>query len=250
MKIIQINVEFGNKLPSLLELIAAEKPDIICAQEVQSTKVAVPLAENFQTLEFIKTAGNFEHVFFSPTWGGEMFGTTLDIGNAIFSKLPLKEQETIFTCGRYKPRQMVDDWTLNIRNVQLAKTDLGPNSLVIANHQGYLVRNSAVGGEETIKYSKALAAALKPHMDCLIMCGDLNIIKESPGFAPIAELGLRNLTAENNTKTTLSSAHRALNKDSVACDYVLCSKSIAVKNFRAVDKVVSDHKALILEFDI
>ena len=250
MKIMQINVEFGYKLPTLLEMVSKEQPDILCAQEVQNTKEPIPLADNFQTLDNIKGQGNFEYSFFSPTWGAELFGPRIEVGNAIFSKLPLLNQQTVFISGQYTQSQTAQNWILNNRNLQICLVEINDQKLYVANHQGFLIKNSATGGEETSKFTQKLSDNLAPYKDSLIFCTDLNIIRESVGFAPIAELGLRDLTAEHNVKTTLSPVHRAPNKDSVACDYIFCSNDVKIENFRVSDEVVSDHKALILEFDI
>lgn len=253
MKIIQLNTEFGYRLPAILSLIKDEQPDILCCQEAFSAKAAIPLspiADSFQTLQKIMESGVFNHYFFAPTWGTQIMDTTAEIGNAIFSKLPLADQRTIFASKEYISFQKADDYVSNIRNLQICSVKINNHHLNIANHQGFLVKDSAVGGEETVIYTQKVADSLQPYTNSLIFCGDLNIVKESLGFAPIASLGLRNLTAENGIKTTLSEAHRALNKDSVACDYIFCSNNIEVKKFSVSDKIVSDHKALILEFDV
>jgi endonuclease/exonuclease/phosphatase family metal-dependent hydrolase len=48
----------------------------------------------------------------------------------------------------------------------------------------------------------------------------------------------------------LSSVHRADIRNKVACDYVFTSTDIKIINFGVSDTLVSDHKALILEFEI
>lgn len=249
MKIMQINVEFGYKLPALLELISNEQPDILCTQEIQNTKDPMPF-DNFQTLDNIKLRGNFAYSFFSPTWGADVFDARLEMGNAIFSKLALSDEQTVFISGKYIRSQTAKGWTSNIRNLQICLAEINGQKLCVANHQGFLVKDSPTGGKETNKFTQKVSDSLAPYKDSLIFCCDLNIVKESSSFEPIEKLNLRNIAAEHGVKTTLSKAHRAPNKDSVACDYILTSSNINVKDFHVADEIVSDHKALILEFDI
>ncbi len=255
MKIIQLNIEFGYRLPQILDFISAEQPDLMCCQEVLSTNKTIPLSplmDSLQSLERIKKAGGFNHHFFAPTWGAGIFGIRMEMGNAIFSKFPLQNPQIIFISKAYKTTQTVDDYNSNIRNLQICSVLLGGSSkkLTIANHHGYIVPKSHLGNKGTLKFTQKLADNLRMFTGSLILCSDLNITKESPAFAPIARLGLRNLTAEHHIKTTLSEVHRAPNKDSVACDYILCSDNIKVNRFSVSNKIVSDHRALILEFDI
>ncbi len=86
----------------------------------------------------------------------------------------------------------------------------------------------------------------------LIFCGDLNVKPSSPSLKPLNSLGLRNLTTEHHVSTTLSAVHRAPEADrlSVAVDYIFVSPEIKVQNFQVSEELLSDHKALILEFEV
>lgn len=246
----QINVQMGYSLPRLVDLIIEEKPDIICSQEIFQTSKSISIEDSYQTLTHIQKAGKFKRAFFSPTWSSKVFDTQLDFGNAIFSKFPIVDKQTIFISKSYVPNQTAQNWEFNARNLQLCTIDAGGKLIKVANHQGFIIKNEKLGGPETIKYTQKVADSLRPYIDSMIFCCDLNIVKESHAFLPIKELGFRNLTSDNNIKTTLSAAHRALNRDSVACDYIFCSHNIKIKNFSVSEQIVSDHKALILEFDI
>ncbi len=252
MKLIQVNTEQGHLLAPLLNFISEQQPDIICAQEVLNSQEKIRLSANYQTLEHIKKAGDFSHHFFSPTWSFEAFGTDVQIGNAIFSKFPISNQQTVFIRGQYEQKITFQNADINIRNLQICSLEISGRRLNIANHQAYLAGPNPLGDEQSIIFAEKVARHLQPYLNCLIFCGDLNFIPSSPALEPLTKLGLRNLTVEFNVKTTLSSIHRAPqeDKDRVACDYVFYSDNIKINRFSVSDKIVSDHKALILEFDI
>jgi endonuclease/exonuclease/phosphatase family metal-dependent hydrolase len=250
MKIIQVNVWMGRLLPTLLGFIKEQNADIICAQEIFSSKQPNPLTDTLQTLEYIKTTGEFSDVFFSPTSSFQAFGEEIMLGNAIFSKHLISKERTVFTSEQFHSDQTAASWVRNIRNLQLCtiKTP-GDNHLTVANHHGYHEFNEH-GSENTKQSIEKVAGALNTANHPLIFCADLNIVAESPYFAPLKDLGLRNLTNESKTATTLSPAHRIHTEKQVACDFVLCSKDIKINNFLASEALVSDHKALILDFDL
>lgn len=165
----------------------------------------------------------------------------------------LKKKLSLLIKSTKKIRQLITMISMSgtYKYVQLGREI---KKVIIANHHAYIhvgdPLTSHLGSSESLNLLQKVADNLRPFTESLIFCGDLNISKESPNLKPIAELGLRNLTIENNVPTTLSKVHHADVRDTVACDYILCSQNIEVKNFSVSDKIVSDHRALILEFEI
>lgn len=252
MKIIQVNVQYGFLLSPLVELINKERPDIVCTQEIVESALPIGLSENYQTLSQIKQQTGYPYTFLAPTYGADAFNTHLEFGNAVFSKWPIENQQTIPITGDYIPTQTARDFDYNIRNLQTCSLDINGKKLSVANHQGYLAGAHSRGDDTSVaamqKVAKSLAALPHP----LIFCGDLNVAPNTTTVSVLDSLDLRNLTAENNIRTTLSKIHRAPEKDrsSVPCDYIFVSDDVQVQNFRLADEVVSDHKALVLEFDV
>jgi exonuclease III len=72
MKLIQVNAWLGRLLPALLNFIDEQQPDIICAQEIQSSLQPNPLIETVQTLEYIKKVGGFKEVFLRKKFNSVM----------------------------------------------------------------------------------------------------------------------------------------------------------------------------------
>lgn len=253
MKIIQVNVWLGRLINPLVEFIAQEDPDVLCCQEVLSAKISDPLfADMQQNYDYLKKAGPFEHAFFSPTYGFRSYGEKVYIGNAIFSKFPLQNLATVFTSKEYVEEQTIESFQRNIRNVQICEVKLNSQTTVtIANHHGYHDLNP-LGNQDTAVSMQRLANSVKNYNKPLILCGDLNITPDSPSLEPLNDLGLINLISENKIRTTLSEVHRApqQKRDRIACDYIFVSPDVTVKNFMVSDSLVSDHKALVLEFDV
>ena len=79
----------------------------------------------------------------------------------------------------------------------------------------------------------------------VILCGDLNIIHESPAMRELDFL--QDLTATNHVNNTLMGVRF---KKDVACDHILISQNITCKEFKVLEEILSDHKAIIVKLSI
>lgn len=255
MKLIQVNAWLGRLNAPLARFIRAQQPDIVCMQETfaPNPEVIKAFANQYNFVNEIVEAGHFSHKFFTPAWGFTMGGTVINVGNLILSKYPLDNRRSFHTYNHYYVRRQSSDALPNTRvwhacTVQLPKD----KTLSIANYQGYLAGANAKGDNTTVQTMQKVRGVLASLARPLIFSGDLNVSTDSPALDTLSDLGLKNLTLAYKVTTTLSSAHRAPDKDrsSVACDYIFVSNEVRVLDFRVSDELVSDHKALILEFDI
>ena len=124
--------------------------------------------------------------------------------------------------------------------MQVAKLKNGAN---IVNHHGYWLANP-LGNKTTVSVMKKVAKIVRELDGPVIMCGDLNVVYESPAMRELDFL--RDLTHEYKLKSTLV----GLKFDGeVACDHILVSKDIKVKNFRREEKIISDHYGLVAEVE-
>jgi endonuclease/exonuclease/phosphatase family metal-dependent hydrolase len=78
----------------------------------------------------------------------------------------------------------------------------------------------------------------------IILCGDFNMTPDTGGIRSISKK-LRNLITENIVQTTGNSC---FSKRDERVDYIFISKNISLLNFEVLEDVVSDHKALSVEF--
>jgi len=253
MKIIQVNTWCGRISGSLLRLIAQEKPDIICVQEVYDTggKTLKVFADQFNILYDIGNISGCTNIYFSPTWDFELGGNSVAFGNAILSRYPISNQKEEFTSGERHTKTPDNDGIPNTRKWQSCVIQVQDKTpITIFNYQGYLA-NKDRGDEKTVQTLSSLKAAIEQAQGPVIVCGDFNLSPDTEGITFIDEAGLKNLTTDYKVKTTLSEAHYAPMPDRgrVACDYILTSEEIKINNFSVSEEIVSDHKALILDFD-
>jgi endonuclease/exonuclease/phosphatase family metal-dependent hydrolase len=245
MKLIQLNIWQGRLLRQALAYLEQEKPDLICLQEVYSSQIDLPGYEFLCSFEKIQAVLPDFHNFFSPCYEMSILDRTFEFGNALFSRYPLSDKKTFFICQNYQSFTSFDNYSSNIRNLQLATIDLPEKKFWIANHHAYWEINP-MGSDTSVHSMEKVAGHLKTFSRPLVFAGDLNVISESPAMRPIQDQ-LLDLTQQYALPTTLSEFGKVAN---VACDHICISEGIAVQSFKSGKTLVSDHLPLILEFDL
>jgi endonuclease/exonuclease/phosphatase family metal-dependent hydrolase len=255
LKIVQINAWLGRLNGPLVRFVAQQSPDILCLQEVllPAAEDLPPFHDQYGFVEEIQNAANLDNLFFTPAWGFTMSSVKIDVGLAILARHPILNKEQLHISNQYYVTEKVGDYQRNTRAFQSASIELGNGKIIsIANYQGYLAGAHASGDETSELLMKKVEESVSDLQPPLIFCGDFNVSPATPTMRVLDSLGLRNLVVENGVSTTLNQAHRAPKSDrnSVVCDYILTSPDIKIKEFTVSEEVVSDHKALILEFEI
>ncbi|MCL2037663.1 endonuclease/exonuclease/phosphatase family protein [Candidatus Saccharibacteria bacterium] len=253
MKLIQINTWQGRIAPKLLQFIEHEKPDLICTQEIFDSEHDTPAPDGqFNLGKEIRKVSGLEHTWFSPRLSVDIAGEEIPQGNMIFSRWPLLDQRTILIRGKPIWHATRKDPDRNVSvNLQIVKLKINDQEMILANHHGYVARNTGerFGDKVSLRSMSKVAKELRKFADYpLILSGDMNVISKTSTMRVFRNF-LRDLTAENHIENTLSPIHR-FNKP-VACDHILVNDKILVKNFAVRDQeLVSDHLPLVLDFEI
>jgi endonuclease/exonuclease/phosphatase family metal-dependent hydrolase len=247
MKLIQINVWCGRVRNSTIEFLKEQDADIVCTQEIIHSEQELPGLFDAYTIHR-NILEMYPFCYFSPTFDYTHYGVKTLFGSAIYSKYPILDQRTVFVHGRYAASRSVDsDSGTNVRNLQIIVLDTPQGKLTVANHHGYHTFNH-LGDTVSVETMSKVATELSSIDSPLIFAGDLNTSYESDAIKVFENSLLRNLTEENNIKTTLSQLSRV--PIDVPCDYIFVSKNVHVNEFTVSEKIVSDHKALVLDFDV
>lgn len=242
MKVVQVNGWTGRLLYPLLHFIQQEDPDIVCMQEVLSSGASNPLFDLFSMHQLFEQ--EFAYSFFSPTFSFDAFGAEIELGNAIFSKHPITNEQTVFTNGEYQKGQQNTEFKRNIRNIQTCTITVNGSAITVANHHGFHDLDP-LGTEQSIQCMQTVIDHLNTLQQPLILCGDLNVAPHSKPIQLLeASLPLRNLVKEANAASTLSSAFRVPGIKVVA-DYIFTSSEITNAQVSVPDVTVSDHKPVM-----
>lgn len=246
MKLVQLNIWGGRVMPNIIRLAEAEQPDIMCLQEVISFDGDINslfgTIEEFQS----KLSKPYKDFFYSPGIRFNFMHKNAEWGNAVLSRFKILERESRFTNLALIDNFNFEDYDYNARNFQhcVIETASG-QKLNVLNHHGHHIPGHKNGDDETLRQMKQLADYIDTLGGPIILCGDFNLAPQSESLE-ILNAKLGNLSIKYNLPTTRTN----LTPKNEVCDYIFVNEQVKVKNFEASDELVSDHKALILEFDV
>lgn len=247
MKILQINGWTGRIKDGLSRFIANGEYNVVCMQEaIWSDKCNEFLELYTDTVDKIARIAGFDHVFKTSNYGAKVLGgdAQFEVGNAILSKAPFTDTEEKKILNQYKAIESVSDCQDMTGHCYMAQKAVLSDKLAIVNYHGYWLKDP-LGDEVSVKCMQKVVNLIRDNYRPTIMCGDLNVISESPAMRKLDFM--QNLTAINHVKTTLRNIRFV--KD-VACDHILITDELKCKSFNVVDAAISDHRALIAEIEI
>lgn len=242
MKLLQLNVWGGKLQYQIPDFLIAEKPDIICMQEVND--LTGSSGALFVTLDEMQQQAELPYKAMAPMYSHHYMNRDLAYGNAVLSRPNVLSNDIFFTYGSFTRDYDVvtsDD----IRNFQHVVLDIDGKPCNIINHHGFFVRRRKEGNPETDRQIAIIGDYIEQLDGPIILTGDLNLVPTSQSLEPLNR-SLRNLPVEYG----LTSTYSRLSIHKVVCDYIFVSKGVTVNDFHVADDLVSDHKALVLDFDI
>ncbi|HEX9153267.1 MAG TPA: endonuclease/exonuclease/phosphatase family protein [Candidatus Saccharimonadales bacterium] len=250
MKLIQLNVWQGRIIAHAARFLKQEDPDILCLQEVYTAEQPVPSWDAFSAMEIIREALPHKYLFFAPLFSFKVAGRPVTMGNAILSRFPIHDEFVEFTNDHYVEDAALEDIGVNIRNYQACEIELpGNKRLSLINHHGLWSRdqNGSQTSRENMEVVKQKADTMpRP----LIVTGDMNVTPDSETMK-VFDGSLENLTATYKLPTTLSQLAKVfVCNNMIPCDNTLISSGVHVRSYVASDYIVSDHKPVILEFEV
>ncbi len=243
MKILQLNIWGGRLGRVISDLLVRENPDVVCLQEA----IAIPGGKSilFEDVEEIQAHTGYEHAYMTPSITFNLMRRKAEWGNCVLSKHPFVE-----TNEQYTYLEHVDDYDhLEISDYNSGRAlqhvvvegDAGPVNIL--NHHGYHINEHKNGNDETLRQCKLIADYAKSLTGPVVLCGDFNLVATSSSLEQI------NAVLVNHVKERgVISTRTPLTYKTEACDYIFTSPDIEVKNFQVLDDIVSDHKALTVEF--
>ena len=243
MKLLSLNVWQGRLERVLLKHLETLDMDFACMQEaIDLPGQSLGLVSSYQT---IGNSLGLQEQFFSKLISTNPGNKDMTFGNVIYSNIPFSQTSTVFTRGEHSKDHDFDNDDYNIRAFQHILVNVNGKSLNILNHHGHHINEHKLGDEETERQVSEILDYVNGLEGAVILCGDFNLSPESQSIKSI-EASLHNLSVENSLQTTRS---RLTYKNEV-CDYIFVNDVVNVNGFEMDKTIISDHNALILDFDL
>jgi endonuclease/exonuclease/phosphatase family metal-dependent hydrolase len=232
--------KLGGNINALLKDV---RPDILCLQEAASSVMSDPGL--FFTTEQMQKSLDIQHAVFEPLFSFRVMQGTVHFGNAILSKSPIVSSHVEFTNLEHVEDFDFNKHDYNIRNFVHCTIDIHGTLTHVITHHGHHVPSHKNGNEETLRQMRIIAEYVKKLQGPVILAGDFNLAPHSESLELVNDV-LTNLSIKNKLQTTRT----ALTRKTEVCDYIFVNELVKVSHFSASDELASDHKALIMEFDV
>ncbi len=243
MRLISLNIWLGNLQEPLLNFLKREAPttDIFCFQEITSSlNNNIPESPDLFSA-IAKALPNFQGFFESSQEEGDV-----QTGLAVFIKrIDRIDKEGDYFVYRTRNAMEGDDWRTQGRNAQFVQFPIAGKEYVVVNFHGIADGKGREDSEARISQSKKLKKLLDTLDGSKIVCGDFNLTRDTESLAIIDE-GMRNMVKESGITST---RNRFFPYPDKFCDWILVEKDLKVKEFRVFEDEVSDHLALLLDFE-
>jgi len=256
MKLVTLNTWGGRAGKDLLlSFFRSHKDDvdIFCLQEVfaaqydgfdkqltANQKLDVSMFMNQGMQDIRDTLGDEYATLYHPHFH-DLFGLMM----VSKQKYPILENGDIFV-HKHKGYVSENDIANHARNIQHAKMDINGKLVTVINFHGLWNGKGKTDSEERIQQSKNIVSFLKGVKGEIILVGDFNLRPDTESLALLEATGLRNMITEYGITSTRTSYYK---KEETFADYVLVTDGIDVTDFKVLPDEVSDHSALLLEFE-
>lgn len=243
MKLIQLNTWGGKLGKPIIDLFNREDPDFACLQEVYET---TPRPGSVFTPPSVYTPKDtYPYYLSAPVYSHRYMHELSEFGNGISSKHEFTETNVVYTKGQHlvDADSLVHDY--NVRNFAHASFNINGKVLHIITHHGHHEPDTKDGTPETTRQMNVLADYIKGLDGSIICTGDFNLHPKSTSLKKLNSM-LHNLPLEYEIATTRTQ----FAKRQEVIDFIFVSKDITVNEFKVLDDLVSDHAALLLDFDL
>lgn len=243
MKLLQLNCWGGKLNTPLKRLINEQNPDIVCLQE--TTNLSQRPGSVVSSFREFLPENDYPYVYFDPVFSYRFMHEIAGFGNAIVSKVPFHKTHTVFTKGQFHEDLDNLKHDYNIRNFLDAEILFHGKKVHIITHHGHHDPKSKDGSYENTRQNNKIAEYISRLDAPVILAGDFNLHPRSSSLDSIHKL-MKNLPV----KYEILSTRTELAKRQEVIDFIFVSDNVIVNNFFVSEMIVSDHKALIIEFDV
>lgn len=250
LKVICLNMWLGGKLfENIQSFIANENADMLCLQEVYNAE-SYPTEEKWHLVGNLAKMLGYQHYAFTPAFSRtEPSGFRLQNGNAILSRFPLKSSDAIFYDipfdGAYI--EPPGDYQRTPRNLQHAQLEVAGQTLHIFNTQGIWGFDSA-DSERRLQMGETIARQVVGKRPALLM-GDFNIHEATQTIGKIEEHMTNIFKGQLKTSFNLQQKTTG-NYGTTVVDMMFTSPDVKVMSQKVASENVSDHLALVAEFEL
>jgi endonuclease/exonuclease/phosphatase family metal-dependent hydrolase len=253
VKFISLNLfEGGLFFEKVIDFLEKEKPDIVALQEVYDGKDS-SFPENLRSIEILKDFFNGWDYHFAPEFLLVRSEGKIEIGNAIFSKFPIKDKVTKhfgIPFGEFDEKPPKGDYSIQPKNMHCCEIEINKNTYNFCNLHGIWGLDGG-DSEARLKMSEIIVDQIKDKKR-VILAGDFNLKPNTRTIRNIEKhlVNIFNGELDNTFNLNVKDLDKYPGYASAVVDMIFVSNDIRVLKHVCPRTDVSDHLPLIIEFEV
>lgn len=247
IKLITLNVWKGVLLPALVSFFRKEAADLLCLQEVFDGPRSLP--DRFRAHSILARELGYPYSAFAAECLYDLEMGRIPHGNAIYSRFPLTEEETIFYDVPFRD-DYVDspgNYEFHPRNLQHVRLDGGGVTLDVFNTHG-IYGLTGKDNQRRLRMSRMIVHAIKGKAR-LILAGDFNLPPDTQTIRNI-EKHFRNVFQDALVTTFNMKRKEDPDYGKVVVDMIFTSRNIRILRRSSPKVDISDHLPLVCELEV
>lgn len=249
IKLVTLNVWNGGKLfDKLLLFLKQQDADILVLQEVYNGKDSA-LQQRFRSFDIFRRELGFQHAIFAPIAEDISSGVNQDVGNATYTKFPIKLHNTSWFDLPYGPFNLANstDFTKYPSGLLHTAIQIDNTTIDVFNVHG-IWGFDGKDNKRRLKMGKTIIEKIKDKKN-VVLAGDFNVTPNTETIKNIEKY------LDNVFKDEFVSTFNMRYKDNPGyatevVDMIFVSPLIEVVKQYCPDDDVSDHKPLVVELNI
>lgn len=240
LSVLQWNVWYKESADNILQELKRLEADIVCLQELTTNSAASPRRD---------IPAEIAALGYNPYFVHSLHDDEVDMGNGIFSKLPISNARHVFV--QHETPDSEDYSHENRIYLEVTvKTETGLFAIGTV-HLSYT--EEFLSTTEKDQETDRLIAAIEPNKERFVLTGDFNAL---PGSYTINALGKKLTSAgpgyDESTWTTKPFSYNGFeaNKLEYRLDYVFTTPDIGVSDSRIIQTAASDHLPILTTIEI
>ncbi|HLL61402.1 MAG TPA: endonuclease/exonuclease/phosphatase family protein [Candidatus Nitrosocosmicus sp.] len=251
LKVITLNLWIGGILfDAILEFLNKENPDLLILQEVNNGE-DLKFEKNYRSLQILRENVDLKNYVFSPSFKDITNSYSVERGNAIYSRYPIKLVNSIFYEASYKVYNDIEnqpeEFPVLPRNLQHAEVIVDNSIINVFNTQGIWGLDGG-DSERRLLMSEIIVNQIKEKQN-VILAGDFNVKPNTQTIYNI-EKHLKNIFKDELVSTFNMKRKTNPGYATAVVDMIFVSPHIKVVDHYCPQVDISDHLPLVCTLDI
>ena len=241
LSVLQWNIWYKEDLSKVAKFLESKQADVVCLQELSINNPEQNVKDGVKHIA--EKLG-----YYIQKCEIDLDDNEMKLANAIFSRYPIKNSRNVWINKPTGSGHYDDEYRAYVEAV----LDIDGNSITIGTvHMSYT--NAFEPTQRKLDETESLISAIRNNKSNFILTGDFNAEPNSEVISRISKLLINSgPSLDSKTWTTKPFSYDGFEADTLdwRLDYIFSTSDLAVKQINVLKTELSDHLAILAEFEL